>query len=195
MLPSASRCIGQRPYDPGDFDDHAHQSALINRMTTTWSPRYTTANLQKVIHPALFPSLDSVLHYQSTIPPSPASCLPFTIHHHHHPSSLLRSEQGEVSRRRCQLFHHRGPIHLTRLPPRLSEQQKGIHGESKPTTLANATAIHLVNNSGGIERVLALYSANIDGTVISPKHHATTNPAIHSWVQHSIPHEYRGWIT
>ena len=46
--------LGQRaydddPYNPRDFDDHAHQSALINRMMTTWGPRHTTANLQEVI--------------------------------------------------------------------------------------------------------------------------------------------------
>ena len=52
-----------------------------------------------------------------------------------------------------------------------------------------------MNNSGGIERVLALYSADIGGTVISLEHHATTNPNIQSWVQRSIPNEARGWIT
>ena len=61
---------------PDVFDNHAHQSALINRMMTTCGPRHTPADLQEVIHPALFPLLDSVLRYQSTIQPSPSvSCL------------------------------------------------------------------------------------------------------------------------
>jgi hypothetical protein len=167
------------PY-PGDvFDDHAHQSAIINCMTTTWAPRHTTADLQDVIHPALFPSLASVLHSQSSIPPLLAPCLlpsaTVTINLLRFDPSKAKLADGGAN---CSASGDRSILHDYH--PGSRYNIKGVHGESKPAT--GEGYIHLVNNFGGIERVLALYSAYINDTVISPEHHASTNPNIHSWV-------------
>jgi hypothetical protein len=117
--------------DPGDFDDHAHQSALINRMTTTWGPRHTTADLQEVIHLALFPSHDSVLYSQSTIPPFPVSCLllsaTVTVNLLRFDPSKAKLADGGAN---CSATGDRSILHDYH--PGSRYNIKGVHGESKP---------------------------------------------------------------